>query len=443
MEIFSPLRRRSRLANKKEVRAEENNVRRAIKMYELKNDYVFSADLTMEEIAVSQNTTSDSMRRYTKMEKRRLPPQKNGCPKKMRPCEEDLLVSKLDNLINNGEAISTRGVMNLLKVVSEESKPSSGRVEELRMSPSAVKLFLREKGFVTQSAGAGNDEYEKPSKQVFEDFWKTLDELKIKKTYDSEMVFNMDESFVSTGKSLKSLEVWKRPGKKVKYHRQECSSHLTLIACVSGANIPMRDAYVGSKKELRNRFFRELWKMPPVYYDSGCGWITSQILCLWLEQVFVPTIMLHRDDRPVLLITDCHRTRLDSVFQEKLKEHKIDLLLMPSGCTDVFQPLDLAIFRPYKEALRQDTRPGTSVEVAVLKSIDAFSKAAHSSNIESGWKKSRLLATTWEEFVEGFEFGERSIVWKEDGSNGNFLIKNRKQVSKRRKRDASTEEWRR
>lgn len=134
-----------------------------------------------------------------------------------------------------------------------------------------IEFLLREKGFVTQSAGKGNDEYDKHSKQMFEDFWKTLDDLKIKKTYDAEMVFNMDESFVSTD------------------------------------HIP--------------------------------------------------------------------------------------------GCVSLVG-------------------------------------AAYYGNIESGWRKSRLLASIWD------EFGERSIEWKEDGSNGNFLIKNRKQVRKRGKRDTSTEEWR-
>lgn len=170
-------------------------------------------------------------------------------------------------------------------------------------------------------------------------------------------------------------------GRKAK----NCDSHVTFLGCVSQNAKPIFSAYAGKKGSLNQSFFKSHHRAQPTYYKTASGWISTEVLILWFLQVIIPYIQSYRGDRPVLLVMDCHVSRLDPEFRDLLKSCNVDMLLMHSLCTPILQP--------FKNALRGMLK-GPSVEESIYYREMARSRAAIEENIVSGWNESRLLSGT-------------------------------------------------
>ncbi|RHX97888.1 hypothetical protein DYB26_015587 [Aphanomyces astaci] len=85
---------------------------------------------------------------------------------------------------------------------------------------------------------------------------------------------------------------------------------------------------------------------------SEKGWTNSFICRKWLSMLSsaIPTSTA----RPILLIVDGCSSHYSNYIYDEAQRLEILLLFLPANSAQMFQPLDVTVFRPFKQAIRWD-----------------------------------------------------------------------------------------
>lgn len=102
--------------------------------------------------------------------------------------------------------------------------------------------------------------------------------------------------------------MWTKENIRVSRRVVDCYSHVTMLGCVSLSGDYVKPAFIGTKKALNVDFFKERMDKVSKYFHAKSGWIDTNNLVGWVEEVLVPHINAIREGRPVLLVMDGHRT---------------------------------------------------------------------------------------------------------------------------------------
>lgn len=89
-----------------------------------------------------------------------------------------------------------------------------------------------------------------------------------------------------------------------------------------------------------------------LYTATSNGWIESQAFFEYIDKSFIP--MIGDTTQPTLLIYDGHSTHVQIAVIEKALQHNITILKLPPHTSHILQPLDLAVFKPFKDAWDQE-----------------------------------------------------------------------------------------
>nr|CCA19915.1 hypothetical protein ALNC14_060580 [Albugo laibachii Nc14] len=170
----------------------------------------------------------------------------------------------------------------------------------------------------------------------------------IERKLTNDRVFNMDETgFGQKTKSRKVIAV--RGPKNVWTKCIDMSFHLTLVACVSASGSCLPPLFLLPGQCL-NRDILSKCSVSGATVAVAPKALTSQatfVFIKWLEHFAanVPSFVI----RPLLLIYD----GCASHYSKRIVEMKIILLLLPPNSTQILQPLDVSVFKPFKTSLRR------------------------------------------------------------------------------------------
>ena len=79
---------------------------------------------------------------------------------------------------------------------------------------------------------------------------------------------------------------------------------------------------------------------------SDNGWFNQGLTQKWLQKVLGTTLFGHR-----LLIWDAFKCHISDATKDLLKQMKIDVIVVPGGCTKFLQTLDVSCNKPFKAAI--------------------------------------------------------------------------------------------
>ena len=77
--------------------------------------------------------------------------------------------------------------------------------------------------------------------------------------------------------------------------------------------------------------------------------MTSSIMVSWVDWL---AAQFNAEERK-MLIMDTHRSHMTDAVKTACKQHNIDIVMIPGGCTKYLQPLDLTVNRSFKSKLKQ------------------------------------------------------------------------------------------
>ena len=226
---------------------------------------------------------------------------------------------------------------------------------------------------------------------------------------DPRLIFNMDETMVSSKKKFKVVVTKKRT--PLTESPQICP-HITACITIGAAGHVMKPLYIIPKKKTLKGL--EIFNGYAYFASSTSGWMNKNIFTYW-ALIFLTDISLYRLGLPIelrnqriLLLLDGHKSRNNYFVARVFDYFGIDILIFPGHTSHLLQAFDVAIASPLKSAYKewlllydldlenliQTLRPKKKlkeIRIMMIKCLNyALSQSATLGNIESGFKASGI-----------------------------------------------------
>ena len=128
--------------------------------------------------------------------------------------------------------------------------------------------------------------------------------------------------------------------------------HVTLVACVHADGFYVLCALLWPSALTRGDLFQH--EARPISVKAiNTGWSSEDIFIQCLREFASLTNPTANPHKAVVLIVDGSKTHLTRAVIEEAVKLGVHLVALPSHLTDVVQPLDLSVFKPFKAALKK------------------------------------------------------------------------------------------
>ena len=228
--------------------------------------------------------------------------------------------------------------------------------------------------------------------QIVREYFELLDatltknNLKNKPRYQ----YNCDETFLPLDYTREKV-VASRGAKVVYSQTHGTSDHISLLCCASAAGIPLPPMIIYAKS-FPGGPYRFQGPDDALYAKSESGWIDSELFLSWLKKIFLKYAV---PQRPILLLTDGHKSHLTLEVVDTCRENDIILFCLPPHTTHALQPLDVAVFKSLKDNFSKAVRALSFSKKNFVVTKREFSKVLKSPfeksfsipNIKSGFAK--------------------------------------------------------
>ena len=98
-------------------------------------------------------------------------------------------------------------------------------------------------------------------------------------------------------------------------------------------------------------------------------WSNETSMIQYLQKIVIPFLKSKREElglpasQPALAIFDLFKGQQTNHFKELLRSNNIRYVVVPANCTDKLQPMDLAINKPLKDAMKRKFQTWLSKEM--------------------------------------------------------------------------------
>lgn len=234
------------------------------------------------------------------------------------------------------------------------------RTKDLNLGKKWVSLFLKRYPEISERVPEKLSKVratvpEQRIRQWFKEVLDTLKEVDATEVLDDpSRIFNLDETaFFLCPKSGKVLGI---PQKRNVYevHTSSDKENLTVLCTVSatGAVAPTLIVFPGQKMPESTKLNPNVpseWAIS----RSESGWINRQVFFEYIVNTFFVWLNSQKVKFPVIIFMDGHSSHLTYHLSVFCTKYKIIFIALPSNCTHIMQPLDVAVFKPVKQEWSQ------------------------------------------------------------------------------------------
>ena len=212
---------------------------------------------------------------------------------------------------------------------------------------------------------------------------------------DPSRIFNVDETAISPDMSTKKVLVT-RGTRDVAKRMNTQGYHVTLLVCAAASGTFMPPLVIFPGLRLTPQI-AEACNIPgATFTTTGKGWITGAVFANWLH-IFNQFVIDQGIQKPVVLMLDGAPVHISAAAIDYSTENNIVLLCSTPNATHIIQPLDVSVFGPFKNCLR-DAYAGTFSEKGIVSKeqcMSAISSAWNTGmiaeNIQAGFKATGLF----------------------------------------------------
>ena len=209
-------------------------------------------------------------------------------------------------------------------------------------------------------------------------------------------IYNVDETGLQP--EHKPPKVIGNPNTKIQAITSPRSTTTTVIACVNAFGHSLPPFFIFKGK----RWNPELMKgacFGAKGIMSETGWSNGEIFRKFLEEHFLPFVGSAANNGPILLIYDGHASHKTYETIRWAREKGIILFVLPAHSSHLLQPLDVAVFGPFKRHYYSEcakylaSHMGMTItrhEICSLASR-AYLKSFTLMNIQAGFKKTGIF----------------------------------------------------
>ncbi|KAJ4457110.1 hypothetical protein PAPYR_7505 [Paratrimastix pyriformis] len=220
--------------------------------------------------------------------------------------------------------------------------------------------------------------------------------------YDTSLIADMDETFLNPGeKDIKAIWCREAP-RPTRPDPKHPGEHITLAMAITASGKKLKPFLIFPRATMP-----DLPDSAAKYAVGGSdnGWITAVLFLEWLELVFGPYIAkcrqkLGNPTARALLVMDNHATHQSDDIRAWCEKHLVDTLYLLPHATHLMQPLDVAVFGPFKATLStryrnleaQAPKPDPCHRWQTIHAtVEAVKATFQESFIWEGWRKSGLV----------------------------------------------------
>lgn len=162
-----------------------------------------------------------------------------------------------------------------------------------------------------------------------------------------ERIYNIDEtSYCSDPQKTKVVGLKGYPSTRTTSSAGKTNTTVLVAGNAAGGKGPPFIIFKG--KHVWSSWTSEEAYPGTLYSATSNGWIESNAFEEYLTKSFIP--MVKTGEEPTLLIYDGHSTHVQLAVVEKAKQNNITIIKLPPHSSHLLQPLDLSVFKPYKDA---------------------------------------------------------------------------------------------
>ena len=226
---------------------------------------------------------------------------------------------------------------------------------------------------------------------------------------DPRLIFNMDETMVSSRKRFKVLCT---KGHVPLSTADQIFPHITACVTISTGGKVLKPMFILPNKKTLG----ELKELDGLAYfvSSNSGWINRDLFTYWgltfLSEISLYRLTLpsHLRNKRILLLLDGHKSRVNYFIAKLFDMNGIDILVFPGHTSHVLQPFDvgaasslkseyrrlvLVYTKKYGEKMEKYLNRMTAQDVRIMMiqcMLDAISTAASIKNIQAGFRQSGI-----------------------------------------------------
>ena len=237
-------------------------------------------------------------------------------------------------------------------------------------------------------------------------FFDNLEQVNNRKCFESNRVFNLDETGISSTPKMPKIVGAKGSHQFGQVVSREKGELVTVvgIVCASGTALP--PAFVFPRMRYDERMMMSGATRESLGLVHKSGWMTSENFQKVMEH-FVKYSGTSIEN-PSLLIMDNHESHLSYEAVEYAKVNGVVILTIPPHTSNKLQPLDVSVFGPFKAYFRKQVQnwmvsnPGKILSIYDLPKLacDAWDAATTPSNIKSGFLKCGIYPLNRDVFRE-------------------------------------------
>ncbi|KAL0879425.1 hypothetical protein ABMA27_003176 [Loxostege sticticalis] len=188
---------------------------------------------------------------------------------------------------------------------------------------------------------------------IIQEFYNILEKVvkELELENKPEKIYNLDEtSYCSDPKKTKVVGLKGYPSTRTTSSAGKANTTVLFASNAAGGKGPPFIIFKG--KNVWSAWTSEEAYPGTKYSATPNGWIDSETFEEYMTKSFIP--MVKDDKEPTLLIFDGHSTHVQLSVVEKAKQNNITIIKLPPHSNHLLQPLDLGVFKPYKDLWDQE-----------------------------------------------------------------------------------------
>ena len=231
-------------------------------------------------------------------------------------------------------------------------------------------------------------------------FYNNLEVLYDKNKYSPDRIWNCDETGAHAGKNGGGVIIARTGARQVHSIVPDQREWLSVLVCINATGSSISSFYIFKGKRFGANYIQRCESGATMAMQPR-AWMTSYLFSAWISQ-FIASIRRNgviSPDHRHLLILDGHCSHATLEVIQEARSAGLDILTLPSHTSHALQPLDVAVFKPFKQYFREYRdfwtsrnmqQPAGKETLAQWVSL-ALKKALSPGNIKSGFGGAGIL----------------------------------------------------
>ena len=319
--------------------------------------------------------------------------------------EEELLHEIETNYLIPGYYFNNKVLKLLALALWERASDEDKLRKTFRASSGWCRNFRKRHGYVWRKARLSRRPAHTPkSEKIKQDFIKKVTEIRVQLEKDNKLylLVNIDET---AWKICYSGDMtWAKKGStcvkiNVGFNTKEAITTLAAITA-SGDKLPLYLIAKGKTERAENNLKKELEDHDEILTDhSKSGWTTEDVMLRYLKtfrDIMNEKYNINNSEK-IFLLLDVYKSHKSKKVLQAAEELNIDLIFIPAGYTDAYQPLDIKVFGGLKAKAR-----GYWYDHFASDPSMKFTKAVAVKILIKCWKEISLncVSSAWEQYKQ-------------------------------------------